>query len=46
MDVVALTKNGDLWVMRGDTGENLRAFPIRFGCSIHSSPLIIDFDSV
>ena len=46
LDIVALTKNGDLWVLRGDSGETLKSFPIRFGCSIHASPLIIDFDAV
>lgn len=46
LDIVALTKNGDLWVLNGQTGESLRFFPIRFGCSIHSSPLLLQFDEV
>lgn len=46
LDVVALTKNGDLWVLNGQTGQSLRFFPIRFGVSIHSSPLLLQFDEV
>ena len=46
LDVVAVTKTGDCWVLNGQTGESLKNFPIKLGCSIHSSPLLLKLDSV
>ena len=46
LDVVAVTKTGDCWVFNGQTGESLKNFPIKLGCSIHSSPLLLQLDSV
>ena len=46
LDVVVVTKTGDCWVMNGQTGESLKNFPIKLGCSIHSSPVLLQLDSV
>lgn len=46
LDVVAVTKTGDCWVLDGQTGESIKNFPIKLGCSIHSSPLLLKLDSV
>ena len=42
LDVVAVTDNGDVWVLNGETGNEIPRFPIRTGSRMKSNPLIVD----
>ena len=42
LDVVAVTENGDVWVLNGETGNEIPRFPIRTGSRMKSNPLIVD----
>ena len=46
LDVVAVTDNGDIWVLNGKTGESLPHFPVRTGGVIRTAPLLIDLSTV
>ena len=44
--MVAVTDNGDIWVLDGETGKDVKRFPIRTGGVVKSSPLLVDLSKV
>ena len=46
LDVVAITDNGDIWVLNGETGKEVKRFPIRTGGVVKSAPLLVDLSKV
>lgn len=46
LDVVAVTDNGDIWVLNGETGKEVPKFPIRTGGAVKSSPILVDLSKV
>ena len=46
LDVVAVTDNGDIWVLDGEPGKDVKRFPIRTGGVVKSSPLLVDLSKV
>ena len=46
VDVVAVTETGDVWVLYGMNGTDVRRFPIRTGNEVKSMPLLVDLSQV
>lgn len=42
LDVIAVTDNGDIWILDGQTGKSLPNYPIRTGYQFRSTPTLID----
>lgn len=42
LDVIAVTDNGDIWILNGQTGKSLANYPIRTGYQFRSTPTLID----
>ena len=45
LDIIAVTDNGDLWVLDGRSGKSLPNYPIRTGCKVRSVPTLLDLSS-
>ena len=45
LDIIAVTDNGDLWVLDGHSGKSLPNYPIRTGCKFRSAPTLLDLSS-
>ena len=46
VDVVVVTETGDVWVLHGMNGTDVRRFPIRTGNEVKSMPLVVDLSRV
>ena len=42
LDVIAVTDNGDIWILDVQTGKSLPNYPIRTGYQFRSTPTLID----